>query len=163
MLRPIFASSGPEDDRLLRARPQKEKWQWICVPTAEFPAFHYCGCCISACPEILQVQARFPCPSVGKPFYPVLVLLATRRKNKDFADEISCLNGVHEVTMEDVCNWMSSKQDAAMKVVPEWKCYYSWRPVVEVGGGVKWRAGTNEDRILVNIIALTMKCTSIRV
>jgi hypothetical protein len=45
--------------------------------------------------------------------------LAIRRKNKDIADEISCLNGAREVSTEDVRNWMSSKRHAARNAVPE--------------------------------------------
>jgi hypothetical protein len=45
--------------------------------------------------------------------------LAARRKNKDIADEISGLNGAHEVTTEDVRNWMSSKRHASRQAVPE--------------------------------------------
>ncbi len=45
--------------------------------------------------------------------------LAIRRKNKDIADEISCLNGAREVSTENVRNWMSSKRHAARKAVPE--------------------------------------------
>ena len=47
------------------------------------------------------------------------LLLAIRRKNKDIADEISCLNGSREVSTEDVRNWMSSKRHAARNAVPE--------------------------------------------
>ncbi len=47
------------------------------------------------------------------------LLLAIRRKKKDIADEISCLNGAREVSTEDVRDWMSSKRHAAWKAVPE--------------------------------------------
>ncbi len=45
--------------------------------------------------------------------------LVNRRKNKDIAAEISCLNGARELTTEDVRNWMSTKRHAARQAMPE--------------------------------------------